>query len=71
MGSLEGTHAHTDMPTFGCFDTIRFDFQGDTGSGVSFRAMMYVPSSVPDDFWQKITAGVKNIRLMVKVGNDI
>jgi heat shock protein beta len=29
--------------------------------------MMYVPSSVPDDFWQKITAGVKNIRLMVKV----
>ncbi|KAH8090583.1 putative cation-transporting ATPase [Filobasidium floriforme] len=41
-------------------------WKGDTGSGVSFRAMMYVPSAVPDDFWQKITAGVKNIRLMVK-----
>ena len=46
---------------------VRRHAQGDTGSGVSFRAMMYVPSSVPDDFWQKITAGVRNIRLMVKV----
>jgi hypothetical protein len=71
MGSLEGTHVHTDESISQCFDRILFDFQGDTGSGVSFRAMMYVPSAVPDDFWQKITAGVKNIRLMVKVGNDI
>jgi hypothetical protein len=71
MGSLEGTHVHSDKSTSECLDTIRFVSQGDTGSGVSFRAMMYVPSAVPDDFWQKITAGVKNIRLMVKVGNDI
>ena len=71
MGSLEGKRAHTDKSPSEFIDTIRFDFQGDTGSGVSFRAMMYVPSAVPDDFWQKITAGVKNIRLMVKVRHDV
>ncbi|WRT69461.1 uncharacterized protein IL334_006447 [Kwoniella shivajii] len=41
-------------------------FKGDTGSGVSFRAIMYIPSSLPKDFWQKMTSGINNVRLMVK-----
>ena len=27
---------------------------------------MYIPSSIPKDFWQKINNGVNNVRLMVK-----
>jgi len=41
-------------------------FSGDLGSGVSFRALLYVPGTLPDNFWQgaqKLTTG---IRLMVK-----
>lgn len=41
-------------------------FRGDTASGVSYRAIMYIPSSLPNDFWQKIANGVNNVRLMVK-----
>ncbi|KAK8849475.1 hypothetical protein IAR55_004808 [Kwoniella newhampshirensis] len=41
-------------------------FKGDTGSGVSFRAIMYIPSQLPKDFWQKMTSGINNVRLMVK-----
>ncbi|WWC73468.1 uncharacterized protein I206_107438 [Kwoniella pini CBS 10737] len=41
-------------------------FKGDTGSGVSFRAIIYVPSTLPKDFWSKITSGINNVRLMVK-----
>lgn len=53
-------------PTPGA-DTLGWaHWRGDSGSGVSFRAMMYIPSKVSDDFWQKAAAGVKNVRLMVK-----
>lgn len=41
-------------------------WKGDTGSGVSFRALMYIPGQLSDDFWQKAAAGVNNLRLMVK-----
>ncbi|WWC65635.1 uncharacterized protein I303_108255 [Kwoniella dejecticola CBS 10117] len=41
-------------------------FKGDTGSGVSFRAIIYVPSSLPKEFWSKMTSGINNVRLMVK-----
>ncbi|KAL7423848.1 hypothetical protein Q5752_001432 [Cryptotrichosporon argae] len=41
-------------------------FKGDTQSGVSFRAIMYIPSTLPKDFWQKMTSGINNVRLMVK-----
>jgi heat shock protein beta len=41
-------------------------WQGDTGSGVSYRAIMYIPAQLPKDFWQKIASGLNNVRLMVK-----
>lgn len=40
--------------------------KGDTGSGVSYRSIMYIPAQLPKDFWQKIGAGINNVRLMVK-----
>lgn len=27
---------------------------------------MYIPYQLPKDFWQKITSGINNVRLMVK-----
>ena len=27
---------------------------------------MYIPKTLPQDFWQKITSGINNVRLMVK-----
>lgn len=33
---------------------------------MSYRAIMYIPAKLPKDFWQKITSGVNNVRLMVK-----
>ncbi|KAH9977725.1 Hsp90 protein-domain-containing protein [Lactifluus volemus] len=42
-------------------------FSGDVGSGISFRALLYIPAKLPDDFWQGAqTALIKGIRLMVK-----
>ncbi|KAK1923777.1 putative cation-transporting ATPase [Papiliotrema laurentii] len=41
-------------------------FKGDTGSGVSYRAIMYIPAQIPKDFWQKVNSGINNVRLMVK-----
>ncbi|OCF30950.1 cation-transporting ATPase [Kwoniella heveanensis CBS 569] len=41
-------------------------FKGDTGSGVSYKAIMYIPAQLPKDFWQKMTSGINNVRLMVK-----
>ena len=42
-------------------------FSGDVGSGVSFRAILYVPGKLPDNFWHTAqTAITKGIRLMVK-----
>lgn len=41
-------------------------FRGDTASGVSYRALMYIPSTLPKDFWAKMESGLNNVRLMVK-----
>ncbi|WVR08263.1 hypothetical protein IAU60_005310 [Kwoniella sp. DSM 27419] len=41
-------------------------FKGDTGSGVSFRSIMYIPASLPKDFWANINSGLDNVRLLVK-----
>lgn len=51
------------LPSAGCNEA---DIKGDTGSGVSYRAIMYIPKTLPRDFWQKITSGINNVRLMVK-----
>jgi heat shock protein 90kDa beta len=42
-------------------------FSGDVGSGISFRALLYIPASLPEDYWQGAqTVLTKGIRLMVK-----
>jgi heat shock protein beta len=42
-------------------------FSGDSGSGVSFRAIVYVPSKLPESYWQGPVAGnTGDLRLMVK-----
>ncbi|KAJ9108865.1 hypothetical protein QFC21_000185 [Naganishia friedmannii] len=41
-------------------------WKGDSGSGVSFRAMMYIPAKLPEDFWNKGPGVFRNIRLLVK-----
>ncbi|KAI0723162.1 Hsp90 protein-domain-containing protein [Earliella scabrosa] len=42
-------------------------FAGDSGSGVSFRALIYIPSSLDDVYWQNpLQSKTKDIRLMVK-----
>jgi heat shock protein 90kDa beta len=41
-------------------------FSGDVGSGSSFRALLYIPAKLPDDFWQGAQTLTKGIRLMVK-----
>lgn len=40
-------------------------FSGDLGS-VSFRALLYVPGTLPDNFWQGVQTLNTGIRLMVK-----
>lgn len=41
-------------------------FKGDTASGIAYRAIMYIPETLPKDFWSNMKAGVNNVRLMVK-----
>lgn len=41
-------------------------WKGDSGSGVSYRAMMYIPTKLPEDFWNKGAGVFRNIRLMVR-----
>lgn len=41
-------------------------FSGDTASGISYKALMYIPDSLPKDWWTQIRNGVNNVRLMVK-----
>ncbi|KAI0750667.1 heat shock protein Hsp90 [Daedaleopsis nitida] len=44
-----------------------YHFAGDSGSGVSFRALIYIPSSIEDSYWQNpLQSTTKDIRLMVK-----
>lgn len=50
-------------------------FAGDSGSGVSFRAIIYIPSRLDESFWQQPVQGSsKDLRLMVKrvfITNDL
>ncbi|KAI0796792.1 cation-transporting ATPase [Abortiporus biennis] len=49
-------------------------FSGDTGSGTSFRAIIYIPSRLDDSFWQVSQSTSKDFRLMVKrvfITNDL
>lgn len=41
-------------------------FSGDLGSGVSFRALLYIPGKLPDEFWQGSQTLTNGIRLLVK-----
>ncbi|KAI5123403.1 hypothetical protein M0805_006109 [Coniferiporia weirii] len=50
-------------------------FSGDTGSGVSFKAIVYIPSRLDEKYWSELSAPSTNdIRLMVKrvfITNDL
>jgi HSP90 family molecular chaperone len=61
LGTFQGQPSHSCYAS----ETELID-QGDTGSGVSYRAIMYIPAQLPKDFWQKIASGLNNVRLMVK-----
>ncbi|KZT24521.1 HSP90-domain-containing protein [Neolentinus lepideus HHB14362 ss-1] len=43
-------------------------FAGDSGSGVSFRAIIYIPSRLDESFWQQqgLASSTIDVRLMVK-----
>ncbi|KAF9009082.1 Hsp90 protein-domain-containing protein [Cyathus striatus] len=42
-------------------------FSGDSGSGASFKAIIFLPSSLGDDYWQQpLEHKPKDIKLMVK-----
>ncbi|PCH41165.1 heat shock protein Hsp90 [Wolfiporia cocos MD-104 SS10] len=42
-------------------------FSGDSGSGVSFKAIIYVPSHLDESYWQNpLLTNSRDIRLMVK-----
>ena len=41
-------------------------FSGDLGSGISFRALLYIPGVLPSDYWQGSQTVNKDIRLLVK-----
>ncbi|KLO10241.1 heat shock protein Hsp90 [Schizopora paradoxa] len=42
-------------------------FSGDSGSGVSFKAIIYLPATLVQNFWQQaVERSAKDIRLMVK-----
>lgn len=51
------------------FDNAPFSwshFSGDLGSGIPFRALLYVPRVLPESFWQGSPTPIRGIRLMVK-----
>ncbi|KAG6880046.1 hypothetical protein C0992_007363 [Termitomyces sp. T32_za158] len=42
-------------------------FSGDSGSGVSFRAIVYLPGKIPEEYWQQpLASKSKDVKLMVK-----
>ncbi|KAL5527454.1 hypothetical protein ACEPAG_6245 [Sanghuangporus baumii] len=42
-------------------------FTGDTGSGISFKAILFIPSPLDDKFWSEpLNIPTKDIRLLVK-----
>ncbi|KAJ3555888.1 hypothetical protein NM688_g2333 [Phlebia brevispora] len=50
-------------------------FSGDSGSGVSFRAIIFIPSKLNDEYWTNpLLTSAKDVRLMVKrvfITNDL
>ncbi|KAE9410486.1 HSP90-domain-containing protein [Gymnopus androsaceus JB14] len=50
-------------------------FSGDSESGVSFKAIVYLPGSLPDAYWQQpLLSQSKDVKLMVKrvfITNDL
>ncbi|KIJ37351.1 hypothetical protein M422DRAFT_178022, partial [Sphaerobolus stellatus SS14] len=49
-------------------------FSGDAGTGSSFKAILYIPSKLPEDFWNAPTYSVKDIRIYNKrvfITNDL
>lgn len=50
-------------------------FSGDSGSGVSFKAIIFLPNKLDDAYWQQpLASKSKDIRLMVKrvfITNDL
>ncbi|EJU06434.1 heat shock protein Hsp90 [Dacryopinax primogenitus] len=49
-------------------------FAGDSGSTVSFKSLLYIPSELPPDFWSSQMSRVNGVRLMVKrvfITNDL
>ncbi|KAJ3830537.1 Hsp90 protein-domain-containing protein [Lentinula raphanica] len=50
-------------------------FSGDSGSGVSFKAIVYLPDKIDDSYWQQpLLSQSKDIKLMVKrvfITNDL
>ena len=57
-----------------CADPLAwYHFKGDSGS-VSFKAIIFIPSSIPDEFWQSAKNSEQDVRLMVKrvfITNDL
>jgi len=43
-----------------------YHFSGDSGTGTSFRAIIYVPSRLDESYWQNAAHINKDVRLMVK-----
>ncbi|KAG6817393.1 hypothetical protein H0H87_009037 [Tephrocybe sp. NHM501043] len=42
-------------------------FSGDSGSGVSFKAILYLPGKLDEEYWQQpLASKTKDIKLMVK-----
>lgn len=46
--------------------TAWYHFSGDSGAGTSFKAIIYLPSKIDDNYWQTQATTNKDIRLMVK-----
>ncbi|KAG9044265.1 hypothetical protein FS837_008435 [Tulasnella sp. UAMH 9824] len=49
-------------------------FKGDTGSGTSFRALIFIPPDLPKDYWASPKPTTDSIRLFVKrvfITNDL
>lgn len=49
-------------------------FKGDTGSGTSFRALIFIPPDLPTDYWASPKPTTDSIRLFVKrvfITNDL
>ncbi|KIY71447.1 HSP90-domain-containing protein [Cylindrobasidium torrendii FP15055 ss-10] len=49
-------------------------FSGDSGSGSAFKAIVFFPSELGEDYWSQQTSSTKDIRLLVKrvfITNDL